>query len=713
MKIGIDATPLSVTRAGVGTYTANLLRALSRSEEDEVVPFLHRGVHPSFDEDLSGRELPSPDAFRWGANRTLWMQTRLRRRIRSEGFDICHFTNAVAPLRCPSPYVVTIHDTGLWRHPEYHYLLRLASIRPLVPHVVRHARAVVTVSRSVKDELVELLHVPEHRVRVVHQGVSPHFSVRPTADDLERTRRRYGLPDRFVLAVGALEPRKNLVRLLEAYEALSAEPEGRDLGMVIAGPEGWKSGPILATVARLEDRLPISLLGPVPDRALVSLYHLATVLAFPSLYEGFGLPVVEGMTCGTPVVTSRRGALAEISGGAAELVDPERVDSIAGGLLRVVGDDARAAALRGLGFERAREFTWDRAAEEIRNLYDEVTSGAVRSSRPRAAEDPTASRASERAVRHFGTSPIDLEEAILRSVAYADVFDYPLTADEIHRYLVGRAATTSEVQEALRDGALVPARLVRHGKYYALPGREHVVELRRQREAEADALWPRAVRYGRRLARLPFVRMVAVTGSLAASNTRPGADIDYLVVTAPGRLWVCRAFVVLLVRMAGLRGDELCPNYLLAESALELEETDLYTAWELAQAVPVAGIETYRRLRRRNGWVEAHLPNAADPPPSTWSDGRAAPQRGVAARLLETLLESPIGDRLERWERERKIRRLGRRGSVKVDEETLEAALGAERCKGHFGSTGREVLRRYHGRLDAFEPSGARSLPDA
>lgn len=389
MRIGIDATPLSVPRAGVGTYTINLIQALGDLEGDEVVPLLHRRVHPSFAGELEAGAAPfGSNGIRWPMNKTLWMQTALRRQIRTGAFDLCHFTNSVAPLRCRCPYVVTIHDAGLWLHPEYHYLRRLLTIRPLVPHVARRAAAVITVSHSVKRELVRILGIPEAQVRVIHPGVSPPFVCPPSVGGLERTRRGYGLPERFILVVGALEPRKNLVRLLEAYGAVTGEPPGRGVGLVIVGPPGWKYGPSLEAVSRMGRERPVFLLGPVSMEVLVALYHLATVLAFPSLYEGFGLPVAEAMACGTPVVTSRGGALGEVAGDAAELVDPLRVESIAEGLLRVLGDEARAAELRRRGLERAQHFTWARAARETRSLYAEIAGASGGSASGSRGADP-------------------------------------------------------------------------------------------------------------------------------------------------------------------------------------------------------------------------------------------------------------------------------------------------------------------------------------
>src|SRR5438309_1230064 len=188
------------------------------------------------------------------------------------------------------------------------------------------------------------------------------------------------------------------------------------------------------------------------------------------------------------------------------------------------------------------------------------------------------------------------ERAIVQAVAYADVFDYPLTGEEIHRYLVGVPASRSAVRAAL---SVPPNGLIRSGRYFTLAGRESAIETRRARAAHALDYWRRAVRYGHAMSNLPFVRMVAVTGGLAMDNMSDG-DIDYLVVTEPGRLWLCRALIVGLVRVAALKGTELCPNYLLSERALVLSERNLFTAHEVAQMVPLAGQQTYARMRELN-----------------------------------------------------------------------------------------------------------------
>lgn len=282
-----------------------------------------------------------------------------------------------------------------------------------------------------------------------------------------------------------------------------------------------------------------------------------------------------------------------------------------------------------------------------------------------------------------------LERGIVQAVAYADVFEYPLTADEIHRYLVGVAASRGAVRAVLSAGR--PQEISRQGRYYTLEGRESIIDIRRARAAAATQYWRCAIRYGRTMGSLPFVRMVAVTGALAMDNMADG-DIDYLVVTEPGRLWLCRALIVGLVRLAARKGTELCPNYFLSEQALALNEHNLFTAHEIAQMVPITSMQTYERLRALNRWTDTYLPNAGSAPHRI---GTVEPPR---RRMLESALRSPVCAPLERWEMNRKIRKLDQRRNGHA-----EVAFGPDWCKGHFGDHGQVTLARYAERLRALE----------
>lgn len=294
----------------------------------------------------------------------------------------------------------------------------------------------------------------------------------------------------------------------------------------------------------------------------------------------------------------------------------------------------------------------------------------------------------------------ELETAILHTVAYADVFDYPLTPAEIHRYLETPASLPG-VRQAISNGLAAMGRLDFRDGFASLPGRGHIVEIRRRRSERASRLWQRALAYGQLLAALPFVRMVALTGSLAMDNADDNSDLDYFLITAPDRLWLCRALAIGVVRWAARRGDSVCPNYFLSERALVISDHNLFVARELAQMVPLHGLGVYRQLRQINAWSADFLPNADGPPPQAARLGRGErnaavirPFRGAA----EALLRTGIGARLDRWEMERKIEKFQKRYPNQT-----EAAFAPDWCKGHFEGHSQRILAAFSERLHALD----------
>ncbi len=281
-------------------------------------------------------------------------------------------------------------------------------------------------------------------------------------------------------------------------------------------------------------------------------------------------------------------------------------------------------------------------------------------------------------------------QSILRAVAYADVFDYPLTAAEVHRNLPSFPMPLADIEELLHFAPLYPHFLARNGGFYTLSGREHLVEVRLRRADSAAEIWPDALRYGRRIAGLPFVRMVAVTGSLAYDNVEPGGDIDYLVVTAAGRLWLCRALVIGAVIRPAARRRKLCPNFLLSEAALEVPDHSLFSAYELMHMRPIAGFDVYRRLIASNSWIRDLLPNAQ--PLAGASQQEHGPRLGW--RTMDVVFQSRTGTRLERWEMQRKVRRLTHQAG-----DQSEAFFSADCCKGHFGGHRTRAIAALNERL--------------
>ncbi len=285
-----------------------------------------------------------------------------------------------------------------------------------------------------------------------------------------------------------------------------------------------------------------------------------------------------------------------------------------------------------------------------------------------------------------------LETAVWRTVAYVDVFDYPLTAVEIHRYLAEAAATLPEVEKVLADKRFASRHLCRVGPYYALPGREETAAIRQERGRLARQLWPVAMQYGRLLASLPFTRMVAVTGSLAVDNMAPDGDIDYLLVAANGRVWLNRAFAIAIVRLAARRGHALCPNYILAERALHFPEHNLYTAHEVAQMIPLSGLNIYAQIRQINSWTATFLPNAIGLPRAL---GHGRTPHYHLQRLAELPLRTSLGRWLDQWEMQRKIRKFHHYT------QSAETAFSTDWCKGHFDAHKQYTLTAYQTRLSS------------
>ena len=325
MKVGIDVSPLRQTGAGTARTIRGLLAGLEREPGVEVRRLAWGG---------SGRASAVARDIGWylGALPAL-----------ARGVDVLHCPTFRAPLRAPVPVVVTVHDLAVLRHPRAFKRWTRAYSRLVVPRAVRAADRVITVSEFTRRELVELLGVPEERLRVVSNAVDDVFTPDGPAADGE-----------YVLAVGTLEPRKNLPRLVEAARRAGVE-------LRVAGARGWGG---------VEQRLDgVRWLGRPRDEELARLYRGALCVAYPSLYEGFGLPVLEAMACGVPVVTSAGTAMEEVADGAAVLVDPRDVDAIAAGIAEAI---ARREELARRGRERAAAFRWADAVAATAAVYREL-----------------------------------------------------------------------------------------------------------------------------------------------------------------------------------------------------------------------------------------------------------------------------------------------------------------------------------------------------
>jgi hypothetical protein len=288
-------------------------------------------------------------------------------------------------------------------------------------------------------------------------------------------------------------------------------------------------------------------------------------------------------------------------------------------------------------------------------------------------------------------------QAIVDALAYSDVFDYPLTSGQIWRYLVRTPASQEQVEQALASDPWLSDRIESNGELYCLAGRSATFAVRAARADDSAWLWRRARVLARVVAVLPFARMVAIIGSLTMDNARSRSDdIDLFIVTAPGRVWLTRAFVIVLVRLARLAKIDLCPNYILSERKLRMASQDLFTARELAQMRPLHGQRAFGDLLAANDWLCFTLPNAA-PRTESLTDLSSAAQ--LAQRALEWPLRGRPGDRLEARLRRRKVTELAQEAAATGSREVV---LEPEVCKGHMDSHGKKIRQEYSRRRERY-----------
>lgn len=373
MKIAIDVRTISKPRSGVGHYVTNLIRELQAIDGENgyllisndgayEAEFAPRGNFENYRTRISNENHLVGDLWE-----NLWLPGMLRKR----GVDVFHGPAFMIPLRLPAMRaVVTIHDIVAFVKPETVPLKYAMYMRLLINLVARKADRIIAPSQSTKMDLVNMLRIPEERIRVVHEAVSGRFH--PAGEDSVRgeVKRRFGIRDRYMLFVGNLEPRKNLVRLLRAFEAARGRLGGA-YQLVVCGKKGWLYKDILRAFHEV-NKGDIILTNYVSGDDLVKLYQGADMFVFPTLYEGFGLPVLEAMACGAPVINSNVSSLPEISEDASILIDPLDVESISEAMVRLAFSESLRADLREKGLLRAAEFSWTETARKTLDVYRSV-----------------------------------------------------------------------------------------------------------------------------------------------------------------------------------------------------------------------------------------------------------------------------------------------------------------------------------------------------
>ncbi len=374
MRIAIDLSPALHQKAGLGRYARTLAEHLvTQDTASQYVAFAYgkfqdAGLPPVL------RVLPRANIpldarpWRmgvWGAHALGIGLDRFMPRV-----DVFHATEHLLPPLNHAKTVFTLHDLIFRLYPEYHLPLNHWFLRNAMPYFLSRADAIIAVSECTKQDAVQFYQVPPDKITVIYEGVNPALHPETNLDRVREARRRYAKDSPFILFLGTIEPRKNIPALVDAVRALRSR--GSSHRLLIAGRKGWLYQGVFDHVRQTGMQDDVDFLDYVPDADLPALFAACNAFVFPSLYEGFGLPPLEAMACGAPVVCSNTSSLPEVVGDAALLVNPQSVSEIVAAVERVTTDETLRTEICCRGMERAARFSWDRAARETRAVYERV-----------------------------------------------------------------------------------------------------------------------------------------------------------------------------------------------------------------------------------------------------------------------------------------------------------------------------------------------------
>jgi len=375
MKIAIDVSLAVGESAGVGTYTRGLLEGLAAIDaENEYLlysyvdfPASSRLIFPQ--KPNFALQMLSPGEEHWAR---MWFRADLPPKEALYGVDVLHSPFFNAPREHYGSLVVTIYDISFLLQPQFHTEANRLHCLQGTLNAALYADRVITISMQTKKDLMAYFSIPEERIRVIHPAHRKIYHPERDTEVIRDTLERLGIYYNFILCVGSLEPRKNLKTLLEAYATCVQQHAAEEL-LVIAGGKGWLSDDLAEFVADLSMAGRVKLLGYTQEADLRVLYSAAKLFVYPSLYEGFGLPPLEAMACGAPVITSNTSALPEVVGDAAILIDPHSSEDLSDAMHAVLTDGQMRSKMRRQSLERANLFSWERAAEDTLTVYREVS----------------------------------------------------------------------------------------------------------------------------------------------------------------------------------------------------------------------------------------------------------------------------------------------------------------------------------------------------
>ena len=375
MYVGLDGLPLTAAKTGVGHYTYELARALACTEPSSQFEIVYPSTYKAigFDQLKTGPTTANLklNRVRVGPLGGHWWSAGLPRYIRRSKLELFHGTNYDVPLwrRCAT--VLTIHDLSQLLHSETHEKRSVRRARRRLPLMSRTANAIITPSESVRADVCEVLKASPDKVFAIPEAARACFKPLDMADTAD-VRSRLGIGDDFLLTVGTLEPRKNLSVLVNAFAELATARTQLNPQLVIAGGRGWLSAPLFETIKKSPFRDRIILTDYLHDDDLQALYSSCRVFLYPSIHEGFGLPPLEAMACGAPVIASRIPALEETIGAAALLFDPTSVSELTRSILELLDNENARRELSAAGQRRAAEFSWEKTARLTWGVYEEA-----------------------------------------------------------------------------------------------------------------------------------------------------------------------------------------------------------------------------------------------------------------------------------------------------------------------------------------------------
>jgi glycosyltransferase involved in cell wall biosynthesis len=366
MRLGIDARLVYYHQAGISRYCLQLMRAMAEIDhEDQFVVFQSRRER---------RQLVTQSNFQirplWTPSHHPLEQYLLSLELRFTPLDVLHSPDFIAPIRRRCRSIITIHDLAFLLYPQF-LTKRSARYYGQIDQAVRHTDHIIAVSESTRGDIVRLLGVPEQMITVIHEAPRRFFHRLPDMDLKPCLQSRFGLTRDFVLFVGTIEPRKNVPTLLSAFQQV-LDHYRPEVDLVLAGAAGWLTDDVYSLAGRLKLQGRVHFLGRVSDEELVWLYNTTHMLVLPSFYEGFGLPPLEAMACGAPVIVSNTSSLPEVVGDAGLLVDPTDVNELTVAIWRLLTDETLRREMIAKGYRRAACFSWERAGRETLGLYRRV-----------------------------------------------------------------------------------------------------------------------------------------------------------------------------------------------------------------------------------------------------------------------------------------------------------------------------------------------------